>query len=305
VNYNLGNLLVQSSQAADWIRGKYLLLEAMDSGDPDITARAGLTLLANRNIPLLPGEAEAVYIQLEDQSVFSVDNLGLPEGTRERVRSRMRELRESSGIVVESHDNWSRQPLTMTMDEARARDAFTALKELGLNALDQGSLADAYDALYYTFQAGEPFSPDELDRLLQLAREQGTLLQTVRIAEARARLSGGDQGKQADFYYYRFLARENIRQTLIKAQEFLADYPNDQQVRMAVMLGLLMSNEAPEALKFLEEIPVDLTTPDVRFRLVYACVLAANGQSVVADGIREGIPVDVLLPTEADLLKAY
>lgn len=89
VNFNLGNLLVQSDKVADWIRGKWLLIKVLESGDADLVERAGLTLLANLRIPLLEEEAVAIYEQMNSLSVFRPDNPRLSDAGRGAIARRM------------------------------------------------------------------------------------------------------------------------------------------------------------------------------------------------------------------------
>ncbi|NDV61423.1 hypothetical protein G0Q06_03065 [Puniceicoccales bacterium CK1056] len=305
VNYNLGNLLVQSGSVANWIRGKHLLLGVMDSDDADIIERAGLTLLVNQRIPLLPEETQTVHARLESLSVFRADNPGLSGEARELIRLRLAGAEEATNPVVENSDTASAEDLSLTMEEAKATDRFHELKPLALAAIEEGRPTEAYKALYYAFMAGVPFSLSELNQLLDLSREQGILVETVRIAEGLVKKSPDDPGLLNEYCYYRFLAGENAAQTLGSARELVAGAPMVPEFRTTLMLGLLVSKQEKEALKVLEEVPFDLTVPDTRIKLVYACVLAANEQSVVADGIRDSIPLEDLLPAELDLLEAF
>lgn len=286
VNYNLGNLLVQGGHVAEWIRGKHLLLDAMQTGDDEIVEQAGLTLLVNRRIPLLPGEAGAVYAQLDELSVFRADNPRLSDEAREQIRIRMDGIRDSQHSVVKTYD-----------------------KEQGLagawDALRKGQAETAYKELYDGYMAGRPFDSSELDRLLALSLEVGTLPETVRIAEGRVRLGVEDPDLLDDYLYYRLLADENIGLTLGRVRELVDEHPGNPAYRVTLMLGLLKDGQPGEAMKLLEEQPVDLTAPGQRARLVSACVLSANRQTVVAEGIRESISREELLPAERDLLELF
>jgi hypothetical protein len=89
VNYNLGNLLVQSDKVADWIRGKWLLIGVLEADDLDLVERAGLTLLANLRIPLLGEEAVEIHARLDALGVFRPDNPRLPQEGRAAIARRM------------------------------------------------------------------------------------------------------------------------------------------------------------------------------------------------------------------------
>lgn len=182
-------------------------------------------------------------------------------------------------------------------------------KEQGLagawDALRKGQAETAYKELYDGYMAGRPFDSSELDRLLALSLEVGTLPETVRIAEGRVRLGVEDPDLLDDYLYYRLLADENIGLTLGRVRELVDEHPGNPAYRVTLMLGLLKDGQPGEAMKLLEEQPVDLTAPGQRARLVSACVLSANRQTVVAEGIRESISREELLPAERDLLELF
>jgi tetratricopeptide (TPR) repeat protein len=305
VNYNLGNLLVQSEMVADWIRGKQLLMDVMDCGDIDLVERAGLTLLVNLRIPLLPEEALAIHEQLDALGVFRPDNPRLSEVARMAIRERMKERPQPDNIVVESGDTTWPVDWDASYLQARNNDQFSRIKDLGLLALGEGQNDKAYTALLYVFFAGVPLSGDELGELLELSRTQGSLLETVRVAEGRMRQSPGNLFFINDFLYYRFLAEENVEQTLISAKRQLDAYPQDQSVRLTYALGLLRSGGIKEARGLFEEAPIDFSESGLRGRLIYTVVLAAFGNDVVADALRETIDSEALIPAEEKLLEAF
>lgn len=80
-DFYLGGLLIQKDDAANKTRGKKLLMRAMSRADSALAEPAGLILLTDRSIPLLPQEIPAIYTQLEEVNTFRPDNplLRLPD----------------------------------------------------------------------------------------------------------------------------------------------------------------------------------------------------------------------------------
>jgi hypothetical protein len=77
IDFYLGGILILSDSAADRTRGKNLLMRVVNGADPEHRELAGLTLLGNRNIPLIREDIETVYATLSADSVFRAGNSNL------------------------------------------------------------------------------------------------------------------------------------------------------------------------------------------------------------------------------------
>lgn len=77
IDFYLGGILILSESTADRSRGKNLLMRVIKGDDAEYRELAGLTLLGNRNIPMIREDIETVFKTLSDDSVFRVDNSNL------------------------------------------------------------------------------------------------------------------------------------------------------------------------------------------------------------------------------------
>jgi hypothetical protein len=80
------------------------------------------------------------------------------------------------------------------------------------------------------------------------------------------------------------------------------DYPDVTQYRLTLALGLLRIGRTNEAKRLLDSTAIDWASAGTRGKMIYAAVLAASNQRVVADGLIQNIDFSELIPEERALL---
>lgn len=330
VRFHLGELLVRSGSVADLIRGKRMLLDVVNSRDTDLVQRAGLTLLANRFIPIPGNELAALHERLAALGTFDADSPILDEAGRRAIEARL----QAGGSVTEGGQTASPPVPAGTALEAevaalgqrieaaseaelealvgdwrsafasaRANDRFFLMKRLGFLALPLKRPDLAHKALREAYLAGLFFRAEELELLLNLAVLDGRLLEILHITEALVRDHPDVPAYRNERAYYRFLAGEKPSETLVEIERLVEADPPVPGYRFTLALGLLKSGRPGAAMEGLGVSGINLEDAGPRERLIYAAVLAANGEAFAAEGIRRRIDPSLLIPAERELLQ--
>lgn len=188
---------------------------------------------------------------------------------------------------------------------ATASDRFPLLKQLGFLALEMGRSINALQTLQTAFSAGMDFSEREAARLLQLSLDYGTLAQTIPIAAYLAEKFPQNPVHINNLAYFHFLDERNLEEGIASMEKLVEEYPERQAYRLTLALGLLKAGSFNKANRLIESGQIDWNEVGERGQLIYAAVLAANDQRVVAQGLLQNIDPENLIPEERALMPSF
>ncbi|NBD38140.1 MAG: hypothetical protein GVY10_06190 [Verrucomicrobia bacterium] len=185
---------------------------------------------------------------------------------------------------------------------ALGSNAFALLKNIGFLALRMDQPVNALQSLYTAFTAGVPFTRRQSTRLQELTLAHGTLRQTLKVAGNLAEKYPEDPDFTNNLAYFKFIANEEVDRHLAIMRKLVEEYPNNLPYNLTLALGLLQSGREREANQTLQQTTVDWSEADPRQKMIYAAVLTANGQRVVAQGLTQNLDREALIPEEQALL---
>jgi tetratricopeptide (TPR) repeat protein len=185
---------------------------------------------------------------------------------------------------------------------ALGSSAFPLLQNLGFLALQLEQPVNALQSLYTAFSAGIAFNRQQLGQLMNLTLSHGRLAQTIRVAEVLRDQYPEEPVHRNNLAYFRFLAQEDLENSVEVMRKLVERYPDVNQYRLTLALGLLRQGRNNEAKRLLESTRIDWQRTSNRGQMIYAAVLAANEQRVVASGLIQNIRLDELIPEERALL---
>jgi tetratricopeptide (TPR) repeat protein len=203
------------------------------------------------------------------------------------------------GQTEEAIERWK-----AAQNAALSGNSFPIMKNLGFLALELDQPVNALQALYTAFNAGIEFSQNQLGRLLQLTLENGSLNQTIKVAEALRDNYPEEPVHQNNLAYFRFLANISLEDSVETMRQLVEEYPDVNQYRLTLALGLLKLGRNNEAKRLLDSTSIDWNQAGTRGKMIYAAVLAANNQRVVAEGLIANIEFEDLIPEEQALLES-
>ena len=186
---------------------------------------------------------------------------------------------------------------------ALSSDAFPMIKNLGMLALQLNQQLTALQTLYSAFSAGIPFSEEQAGLLLGLTLSHGNLVQSIRVAGyLESRYPDNPQHKN-NLAYFKFLADEDLDHQVDVMRAVCDEFPEITPYRLTLALGLLKIGRKNEAARLIQNTQVNWTEADNRAQFIYAIILAANNQRVVAQGLLQNIDQEALIPEERALLE--
>lgn len=186
---------------------------------------------------------------------------------------------------------------------AMASDAYPIVKNLGLLALDLGQPVTALQSLYSALNAGIPFSERQSQTLLDLTLRFGTLRQSIKVAQFLNDTFSSNPVHKNNLAYFKFLAEEEVDSHVAIMRELSDQYPEITHYRLTLALGLLKVGRKNEAARVIQSTSIDWAEADSRAQLIYAVILSANDQRVVAEGLVRNIDLDGLILEEKALLE--
>jgi tetratricopeptide (TPR) repeat protein len=186
---------------------------------------------------------------------------------------------------------------------AMASDAYPIIKNLGLLALELGQPVTALQSLYSALNAGIPFSERQSQTLLDLTLRFGTLRQSIKVAQFLNDTFTGNPVHNNNLAYFKFLAEEEVDSHVSIMRELSDQYPEITHYRLTLALGLLKVGRKNEAARLIQSTSIDWAEADSRAQLIYAVILSANDQRVVAEGLVRNIDMSGLILEEKALLE--
>lgn len=190
-----------------------------------------------------------------------------------------------------------------THNMALSSDAFPMVKNLGMLAIQLEQPVTALQTLYSAFSAGIPFTEEQAQILLGLTLGHGSLLQSIRVAEYLENRYPTQPRHKNNLAYFKFLADEDLDQQVDIMREICDEYPEVVEYRLTLALGLLKVGRKNEAARLIQNTQINWNQADNRAQFIYAIILAANNQRVVAQGLLQNIDQEDLIPEERALLE--
>lgn len=138
--------------------------------------------------------------------------------------------------------------------------------------------------------------------LLTQLQSQGRTADVLRSLEEMHRLFPDDVSIRNDLSYYRLLMGRDAVQVLEVAKNLIEQNPGFLAPRMTYAFALMELGRSQEALQSLQGLNVDWDSVPQRWRLLIACILAANGERVWAERYLGRIERSRLLPEERELI---
>jgi tetratricopeptide (TPR) repeat protein len=242
------------------------------------------------------------------EAAFAVDNLDLAEAAIAAGRARLdpsmyefmrARLALENDDLEEAFEHWKAAHNSAIMSQS-----FPLLQNLGFLALELDQPVTALQSLYTAFSAGISFSQMQAGRLLELTLKYGSLPQSIKVAEFLAERYPDNPVHKNNLAYFRFLAEQDLEQSVETMRELVEANPNVHNYRLTLALGLLKIGRQNEANRLLQSTPINWESTGNRGQLIYAAVLSANNQRVVADGLIQNIDLESLIPEEKALIEA-
>lgn len=234
----------------------------------------------------LPNEAKEVLLQSADR---------INPATYAYLGSR---IFHALGNNEMAYEKWEE-----SHNAAMASDAYPIVKNLGLLALQLGQPVTALQSLYSALNAGIPFSEQQSQTLLELTLRFGTLRQSIKVAQFLNDTFTSNPVHRNNLAYFKFLAEEEVDSHVSIMRELADQYPEITHYRLTLALGLLKVGRKNEAARVIQSTSIDWAEADSRAQLIYAVILSANDQRVVAEGLVRNIDMDGLILEEKALLE--
>jgi hypothetical protein len=149
------------------------------------------------------------------------------------------------------------------------------------------------------------FSEAEAGRLLQLSLDYGSLAQTVPVAAYLTERFPQKPVHINNLAYFHFLSERNLEEGIASMEKLVEEYPERQAYRLTLALGLLKAGSFNKANRLIESGQIDWDEVGQRGQLIYAAILAANDQRVVAQGLLQNIDPEQLIPEERALMPSF
>lgn len=292
VDYALENLFPEDSLAVS----RWLL--AIGEEETVIDALEGKETWSQAEIIILAN----TYLDLED-----------PANARRVLESQPRDQRDpaftaflfSRVALLEGNTEAASAYWEEATQAVTGTERFPLLKSLGFLALQLDQPVTAMTALQTALAAGIPFSPAEAESLLQLTLTHGRLDQCIEIAQYLTDLQPDSPVALNNLAYFNFLREVDMDASIEKMREVVDEFPEIPQYTLTLALGLIKAGRANEAGRLLRGATIDWAETNNRSRLIYAVVLAATDQRVVAEGLIQDLDLSGFIPEERALLEAF
>lgn len=291
------------------------LAYATDSLLPKDTLRTGEWFLQKDHPePLIEAFAQQENLSRDQTLVLLKAYLHL--GQAEKAQLRLQQSRDQFDAIIASffearilHQlDQPEKAFQAWMDAERgatASERFPLLKQLGFLALEMDQPISALQTLKTAFASGMNFSEREALRLLRLSLDYGTLTETIPVAAYLAENFPTEAVHTNNLAYFNFLAERSIEQSITSMEKLVEDYPGIQAYRLTLALGYLKAGSFNKANRTIESGQFDWKDVGQRGQLIYAAVLAANDQRVLAQGLLQNINSEELIPEERALMPSF
>ena len=260
---------------------EHLRPDLENADEPSATSLVEAYLVENQ-----PEEAQQVLLQSADR---------INPATYAYLGSR---IFHALGNSEMAYEKWEE-----SHNAAMASDAYPIVKSLGLLALQLGQPVTALQSLYSALNAGIPFSEQQSQTLLELTLRFGTLRQSIKVAQFLNDTFTGNPVHKNNLAYFKFLAEEEVDSHVSIMRKLTDQYSEITHYRLTLALGLLKVGRKNEAARMIQSTSIDWAEADSRAQLIYAVILSANDQRVVAEGLVRNIDMDGLILEEKALLE--
>jgi hypothetical protein len=187
---------------------------------------------------------------------------------------------------------------------ALGSDAFPMMKNLGLLAIQLDQPVTALRCLYAALNAGIRFDEAQAGTLLELTLRYGNLPQSIKVGEYLNETFPDDPVHKNNLAYFKFLAEQDLNEQVQWMRELSGEYPEVSNYQLTLALGLLKIGRQNEAYRLIQNTNIDWGEAGNRAQLIYAVILGANNQRVVAEGLLQNIDMEALIPEEKALLES-
>jgi hypothetical protein len=201
------------------------------------------------------------------------------------------------GATEEALEYWS-----ASHNAAISTGSFSLIQNLGFLALELNQPISALQTLQTAFSAGIPFNESQALRLLDLTLRFGSLPQTLDVATFLHESYPQRPVHLNNLAYFKFVASEEVEGFVERMRALYDEFPEINEYRLTLALGLLQSGRKNEANRLLQGMQMDWDAASDRGLLIYAAVLAQNGQAILAENIVRDIDPEVLIPEERAFL---
>ncbi|MFO7725165.1 MAG: hypothetical protein R6V45_06405 [Oceanipulchritudo sp.] len=273
----------------------------------------GVLIEALEDLPALtPDQAVLLintYLQEEEpelaQSVLDASRSAERAGSAAEMDPAVRAFLQSNILIQQGERERAAEFWEESHQAVMGSNRFPLLKNLGFLALEMDQPVNALQSLHTALAAGIPFTPEQAGQLLQLTLEYGNLQQSIEVAEYIARLQPDAPAAKNNLAYFQFLAESSVEESVEVMRELVEEYPDIHQFTLTLALGLIKSGRTNEANRLIQGTNIDWNDTSNRGRLIYAVVLAATDQRVVADGLIQSLDMEEFIPEERALLEAF
>lgn len=157
----------------------------------------------------------------------------------------------------------------------------------------------AYDL---AFQKGLGFSREQAIGYISVLMQEENLDNALEFARYCRDLFPDDAGMIHNFCYVSALRDQDTGEIVQEMQELVERYPAVPEFRATLALALLQNNQARLALDGLQSEEAAFELGSVQSKMIYALVMAANGDTGVAMNVANSLDFSRMLPAERDLL---
>ena len=246
-------------------------------------------LMALFNVLLEKGEAGKAKEILKDQ--------------RNDLQKGLLHLLQIHLLLVENRTGEAQKLWDKARDSILAEGEYHALKPLGALAFELNRPRDGFLVMMNALLAGVSFSEDQLRRINELALQHGTLKQAIYIANELLQLAPDDPLYKNNLAYFLYLEGNVTESSLNSMRALVEEHPEIIQYRLTLALGLLRSGQPLKAQKLLESNSFEWGNLSPQGQMIYAVVLAENGEQSVAKGLVSQLDAEEFLAEEKALLE--
>jgi predicted Zn-dependent protease len=176
---------------------------------------------------------------------------------------------------------------------------------LGEYALKLG----AYDEAGKTFSVMSRQSPEQALKyytlLVQTEARSGQNTQLMQTLKQMTVDLPYEPEPKNDWAYLNLLLNTNVDEASKVAEALVKAHPQILAYRSTLALAYLRKNDPADAAKVYQGLQIDWSSAPASWKLIYAVVLAANGDKAKAQGFISGITRDQVRPEESALMNAY
>lgn len=196
--------------------------------------------------------------------------------------------------------------ITEEAEEAAGSGNFLLVKEYGLLAVSLGKTKLGFNLLAKAFPSGVPFTGQEAWIFFNLSLDHGTLAQLLAVAEFLPQVQPGKPDFHNTRNYFRMYLEEErlVREATREAKNLLEAHPESTDYRLTYAFGLLAQGDPRAAREVLDAGDMEIAKIGSRGQLIYAAILHATGEEMVAESIVRNLNEAVFIEEEQAILRS-